>query len=340
MIQPSSFHSAFSVLGGNVLPSASWPCLPIGSCCHSRVRSARAAAAFITLTHSGTTSCPMSSPERMPSFKAISPGSTALRWRGATLAPRWSPAQLPRRHRRNAALARSESAIYGQGLAGNGGGTGPGQEHDRGCDFLRRDEAAGRNARPHPFALLGGVHLLAGGCQYRAGCDRIDANISVDPFDRQHARHLNKAALGGTIGGAAGKPGQSVRRGDIDDNAGAPARYTTRRIGARPEIGAAQIGVEHVVPLVPSDLERRLYQRTGGVVDQYIDVAESLDHDGEGLRNVRLDAQIEFYRHHVAALHRRITQQRVEPRNVAARHCDVVTRLRQPPGDSRNRPPR
>src|SRR3974377_2401154 len=339
MIQPSSFHSAFSVLGGNVLPSASWPCLPIGSCCHSRIRPARAAAAFITLTHSGTTSCPMSSPERMPSFKAISPGSTALRWRGATLAPPWSPAQLPWRHGRTAALARGESAIYGQGLAGNGGGTGAGQEHDRGRDFLRRDEAPGRNARPHPFALLGCVHLLAGGRQYRAGRDRIDANIAVDPFDRQHARHLNKAALGGTIGGAAGKPGQSVRRGDIDDTAGAPARYTTRRIGARHEIGAAQIGVEHVVPLVPSDFERRLYQRTGGVVDQYIDVAEGLDHHGEGLCNVRLDAQIEFYRHHLAALHRRIAQQRVRPRNGAAPHRDVINRLAPAPRRGATRPP-
>src|SRR5579871_415141 len=68
MIQPSSVRSAVSVTAGSVLPCCSCPCLPIGSGCHSIARPVRAAAAFITFTHSGTTSWPMSSPSSTPIF--------------------------------------------------------------------------------------------------------------------------------------------------------------------------------------------------------------------------------------------------------------------------------
>ena len=115
MIQPSSFHSAASVDGGSVLPSLSWPSLPIGSGCQSMARPARDAAAFITLTVSGTTSRPMSSPSKIPIFKQASPGRrrAARNWptitarHGRTLGtaffapaaqaairPQWSPCTL------------------------------------------------------------------------------------------------------------------------------------------------------------------------------------------------------------------------------------------------------
>src|SRR6185503_5173208 len=68
MIQPSSVRSVSSVIFGSVLPYCSWPALPIGNSCHSRARPVLAAAAFITLTASGTTSRPMSSPSRIPIF--------------------------------------------------------------------------------------------------------------------------------------------------------------------------------------------------------------------------------------------------------------------------------
>ena len=50
-----------------------WHELPIGNGCHSIGSPVRAAAAFITLTHSGTTSRPISSPSRIPIFKFIPP---------------------------------------------------------------------------------------------------------------------------------------------------------------------------------------------------------------------------------------------------------------------------
>src|SRR6476620_187847 len=68
MIQPSSVCRASSVIFGRVLPCCSWPALPIGSSCPSMVRPVLAAAALITLTASGTTSRPMSSPSNIPIF--------------------------------------------------------------------------------------------------------------------------------------------------------------------------------------------------------------------------------------------------------------------------------
>src|SRR4249919_335783 len=68
MIQPSRVCRVSSVIFGKVLPYCSWPALPIGSSCHSMVKPVLAAAALITLTDSGTTSRPMSSPSNIPIF--------------------------------------------------------------------------------------------------------------------------------------------------------------------------------------------------------------------------------------------------------------------------------
>src|SRR5216683_3212007 len=80
MIQPSRSQSAFSVTAGSVLPCSSCPRLPIGSATQSIARPLRDAAAFITLTHSGTTSSPMSSPGRTPIFKRMPLGLPRPEW--------------------------------------------------------------------------------------------------------------------------------------------------------------------------------------------------------------------------------------------------------------------
>ena len=72
MNQPSSVRSVSSVIFGSVLPCASCPALPISNSFHSMESPVFAAAAFITLTASGTTSRPMSSPCMIPIFKVIS----------------------------------------------------------------------------------------------------------------------------------------------------------------------------------------------------------------------------------------------------------------------------
>jgi hypothetical protein len=69
--QPSSSRKACSVTAGSVWPCSSCPFLPIGSGCQSISSRSRAAAAFIILMHSGTTSSPISSPGRIPIFKLI-----------------------------------------------------------------------------------------------------------------------------------------------------------------------------------------------------------------------------------------------------------------------------
>src|SRR5262245_43571376 len=72
-IQPSVFFSASAVTAGSVLPCSSCPRLPIGRSCHSTCKPVFAAAAFITLTASGTTSSPMSSPSSTPIFNMLIP---------------------------------------------------------------------------------------------------------------------------------------------------------------------------------------------------------------------------------------------------------------------------
>src|SRR5882757_212396 len=78
MIQPSRVCRVSSVILGKVLPYCSWPALPIGSSCHSMLKPVLAAAALITLTDSGTTSRPISSPSNIPIFNFAIPSLVHL----------------------------------------------------------------------------------------------------------------------------------------------------------------------------------------------------------------------------------------------------------------------
>src|SRR5687767_4300817 len=69
--QPSSVSSFSRVPGGRVLPSVSNAFLPMGTGCQSISSPVCCAAARITLTHSGTTSSPMSSPSRIPILSIV-----------------------------------------------------------------------------------------------------------------------------------------------------------------------------------------------------------------------------------------------------------------------------
>src|ERR1035437_8163741 len=203
MIQPSSFHSAASVVGGSVLPSNSWPALPIGNGCQSMARPAREAAAFITLTASGTTSRPMSSPSRIPIFKAgVSPETlpggiwskndarqvrVARILRDRRLAPQWPLTQRRTDSTAPAAdLTRHKSTVHRQRLSGDRRRARTRQKNDGGGDFLGRDEAPGRDAREHARARRVVVPRRARRRERRARRDGVDPDILRDPFDREH----------------------------------------------------------------------------------------------------------------------------------------------------------
>src|SRR5262249_2264904 len=82
-IQPSVFLSASTVTCGSVFPWSSCPCFPTGKSCHSTCSPLFFAAAFMTLTASGTTSSPISSPSNTPIFSVISlPGSFSIALHG------------------------------------------------------------------------------------------------------------------------------------------------------------------------------------------------------------------------------------------------------------------
>src|SRR5947199_113804 len=78
MIQPSSVCSVSSVILGKVLPYCSWPASPSNGTNFRSARPVLAAAALITLTDSGTTSRPISSPSNIPIFNFAIPSFVHL----------------------------------------------------------------------------------------------------------------------------------------------------------------------------------------------------------------------------------------------------------------------
>ena len=73
------------------------------------------------------------------------------------------------------------------------------------------------------------------------------------------------------------------------------------RDGLRDEEGAAQIGVEHQVPVVPGDVERGLAHVAAGVVDQDVNLAERRSGCFRHVADAGLVADIERERERAAA---------------------------------------
>ena len=146
---------------GSVLPCSSCPRLPIGSGRQSISSRSRAAAAFITLMHSGTTSRPMSSPSRIPIFKLTPPRRCRCRRRRASSSP-FRRAASPWGRRARIAAGRTmppranASCISGTVIA-----------LTNACAASRRSRARtrGRRERRHPLrgANAGEADLREGG---------------------------------------------------------------------------------------------------------------------------------------------------------------------------------
>ena len=97
------------------------------------------------------------------------------------------------------------------------------------------------------------------------------------PFDGEHARHVDDAGLGDAVGGAVGQRHHAVGRGHADDAAGGAALDHAFADGLRQKESAFQIGIHDRVPLFRREIECGLVQRSGGAVDQHVDVAEGLE---------------------------------------------------------------
>src|SRR5581483_9528971 len=83
-------------------------------------------------------------------------------------------------------------------------------------------------------------------------------------------RQLFHAAAARAIGSEAGVTGNTGDRTDIHD-AAVLARDHVSRHGLGNEERAAEIGLEHEIPIIPRDLERRLADIAPGIVDEDVD---------------------------------------------------------------------
>ena len=101
------------------------------------------------------------------------------------------------------------------------------------------------------------------------------------------------------------------------------------RHGLRHEEGAAQVGVQDQVPIVPGDFQRRFAHVAAGIVDQHIDLAVvrdgGLDH---GLDAVEA-AHVQRQRQCPAAQRLDLGLERCQRRRVAAGDHEVSPRPRQ-----------
>jgi hypothetical protein len=91
--------------------------------------------------------------------------------------------------------------------------------------------------------------------------------------------------------------------GAIIENLAATGALQRRITGTAAEIGARQVGIQHLLPFVGLEIFRPLADVDAGVVDEYVDSAEcfddAIDHIGNrvrvrdiGLKSPRLDIEL------------------------------------------------
>src|SRR6266702_60924 len=293
MIQPSSPRSACSVTAGSVSPCSSCPRLPMGSSCQSIASPVCAAAARMTLTHSGTTSRPMSSPGRIPIFKARafvlrvaqrhSRGSgNPVSWNKS----HWVPAFAGTTNARMSG-SRAETAVDEQRLAGDEIRCAAREEHGRAEQVRRLRETSELDAAEQalgPFRI--GGHRAGG--EVRQGGGRregVDAHPALRPFGRKRRGEMRYGGLGGAVGALSNIGGCRPGGAQIDDLAVA-ARYHQRADLLRAEESAPYVGVEQHVPFLLGGFQRGLRETEPGVIHQHEPAVVLLRQPADGIRQI------------------------------------------------------
>jgi len=134
-------------------------------------------------------------------------------------------------------LRSGQAAVDYDHLPGDGTSRRSGEEGDRAGDFLDRRQAMHRDAFEHRIH----VSLVRSGSGARRRLrvepprrDGVDRDAVLGPFDRQHARHLEKGGLADAVDRALGLTDQRCRRSDGNDPARCLAREEMAAERARP----------------------------------------------------------------------------------------------------------
>ncbi len=117
--------------------------------------------------------------------------------------------------------------------------------------------------------------------------DEVDANAVRPGLERQRPGQAEKRHLGRGVGGSADQRAFAADRPDVDHRPGA-ARDHRRQHGTGHQEHPGDVDIERLLPVGEIDLPQRSRRAAdGAVVDQYVDVAESVE---DGLRH-GLDAR-------------------------------------------------
>ena len=172
------------------------------------------------------------------------------------------------------------AAVDEQSLAGDKGAVVGGEEEDGFGDIDGFPDTAKRSDLGPGAGVIARFRL--GALHFRgAGGDAIDADLVLAQFHRGHfGEHFN-AALGRRVIDQT-REGQLVAAGTQSDDAAAVA-FGNHAAGGllRAEKRAAEVGVEHFVPLFDSEVKQGFPGLHGGVGDEDVNVVEVLVEFGE-----------------------------------------------------------
>ncbi len=178
------------------------------------------------------------------------------------------------------AVGHQHAAIDVDGAAGDHGGGGGKQEGDGLGHVGRLDPTAQRHRVGHGGDALGAEAAVDHGRERGAWADRVDADALAGQLEGHVPRESEHRALGRGVGRVA-RIGHALARdgGHVDHR----AAVAHQRCGlAQAQHGAAQVHVEHAVPVARVHVREQVARFDARAVDQPIDAAEAMCDGGEG----------------------------------------------------------
>ena len=151
---------------------------------------------------------------------------------------------------------------------------GRGEVGDRGGDVLRRAEPPERNLLEQRLSLLVRQRARHVGVD-EARRHAVHRDVAAAELARERLGHADHAGLRRRVVRLPRVAGGADHRGDVDD--ASPARlHHAAHHRARQAEDRAQVGLDHLVPVLVLHAQRQVVARDAGVVDEDVDVAELL----------------------------------------------------------------
>ena len=171
-------------------------------------------------------------------------------------------------------MADGDAAVDEEGLAGDVGGSFAGEEEEGAVEIAGFAWSAEGDAFAEvidPACVVVHDAVLFGA--EPAWGEAIDGDVVGAPVGGETHGELFDAAAAGSVWGEAGVTGDAGDGADVDDAAGLALDHAAGD-GLADEEGAAEVGFEDGVPVVPCDFEGWFAAIAAGVIDEDVDAAE------------------------------------------------------------------